>query len=257
VLLRLGCLEFCITNNQNHSLSCVSGKNNNNRKKKQKFKNMIKIIKTTALLLFFLEGAMALTTVHLKPQSFAAGSPPKISDIINGYKWLIVENNIGDYSGSLDDPPPGCDPENDVNYPENCGWPSVRFIKAHAPIYSNGDWTEWSTTKGLKFDPSKSSDKGNFMVTVMAEGHRLCGGYFAIDDKSPSELMVTMACQKHPLPLGTIRLFVFEDNAPCNGQYDPGEKGLADFGIGVNDIEGPITEDYYGNDLLSIVSGKC
>jgi len=41
-----------------------------------------------------------------------------------------------------------------------------------------------------------------------------------------------------------------------NGQYDPGELPLADFGIGVNDIEGPITEDYYGNSLLEIVSDE-
>ena len=31
---------------------------------------------------------------------------------------------------------------------------------------------------------------------------------------------------------------------------------MADFGIGVNDIEGPITEDYYGNSLLEIVSDE-
>ena len=41
-----------------------------------------------------------------------------------------------------------------------------------------------------------------------------------------------------------------------NGQYDPGERPLNDFGIGINDIEGPITEDYYGNDLLSLVTDE-
>jgi hypothetical protein len=52
-------------------------------------------------------------------------------------------------------------------------------------------------------------------------------------------------------------MFVFNDNAPCNGQYDgPAELPLPDFGIGVNDIEGPITEDYYGNSLKEIVSDE-
>jgi hypothetical protein len=93
--------------------------------------------------------------------------------------------------------------------------------------------------------------EGKYMVTVMAEDFRLCGGYFEVPTGPTT---VTPVCQQFPLPLGTIRMFVFQDNMPCNGQYDPGELPLEDFGIGVNDIEGPIAEDYYGNDILQIVS---
>ena len=98
------------------------------------------------------------------------------------------------------------------------------------------------------------------MVTIMAEGYRLCGAYFTVpSNPSTSSITVFAACQQHPLPLGTIRMFVFEDSKPCNGQYDPGEKPLDDFGIGVNDIEGPITEDYYGNSVSRQISfiQKC
>jgi hypothetical protein len=97
---------------------------------------------------------------------------------------------------------------------------------------------------------------GKYMVTAMAEGYRLCGGYFEILEvnKDVSTVDVRMVCQLHPLPLGTIRMFIFEDSKPCNGQYDPGELPLGDFGIGINDIEGPITEDYYGNSLLELAS---
>ena len=93
------------------------------------------------------------------------------------------------------------------------------------------------------------------MVTVIAEGYRLCGGYFQVEPNTDvTTTDVNMTCQTHPLPLGIIRLFVFEDSQPCNGQYDPGEKPLGDFGIVINDVEGPITDDYYGNNLLEIVS---
>jgi hypothetical protein len=150
----------------------------------------------------------------------------------------------------LNNPTTECD-KSTPGYPDDCDWPSIRTIKATAPIYTSGDHNEWNSTKPLFIQHS-----GKYMVTVMAQGYKLCGGYFEVDTNA-TNLMTTdvyMACQEHPLPLGIIRLFVFNDSMPCNGQYDPGEQPLGDFGIGINDIEGPITEDYYGNTLLDIVS---
>jgi hypothetical protein len=187
------------------------------------------------------------TNVMLNPV-FNAGdySVPDTQSIID-YKWLLVENNVGSYDGTLANPRAGCNSD-DVGYPAGCDWPSIRAIKATAPIYSSGDASEWDNDTAFNI-----IHPGPYMVTVMAEGYRLCGGYFTVvDDGEP--FTVDVICQAHPLPLGTIRLFVFEDNTPCNGQYDPGERPLPEFGIGVNDIEGPITEDYYGNSLLEIVS---
>jgi hypothetical protein len=154
--------------------------------------------------------------------------------VIDPFKWLVVENDVGSFDGSLENPPKGCD--SDSNYdPKACEWPSIRSIKASARIYSSGDSTEWNSVNSLEIDRV-----GKYMVTVMAEGYRLCGGYFEVTGSQTTNTTVTPVCQQFPLPLGTIRVFVFEDNAPCNGQYDPGETPLRDFGIGVNDIEGPI-----------------
>jgi hypothetical protein len=137
-----------------------------------------------------------------------------------------------------------------AGYPYACHWPSIRTIKATNRIYASGDHTEWSSTKQLLIQ-----DSGKYMVTIMAEGHRLCGGYFQVESHTHVTTMdVSMTCQKHLLPLGIIRLFVFEDSQPWNGQYDSGEKPLGDFGLVINDMEGPITDDYYGNTLLEIVS---
>ena len=142
-----------------------------------------------------------------------------------------------------------CDPTT-AGYPDACDWPSIRTIKATAPIHASGDHTEWNSANQLLIQ-----DSGKYMVTVMAEGYRLCGGYFQVEPNSHvTTTDVNMTCQKHPLPLGIIRLFVFEDSQPCNGQHDPSEKPLGDFGIVINDIEGPVTDDYYGNNLLEIVS---
>jgi len=73
---------------------------------------------------------------------------------------------------------------------------------------SSGDSSEWNNVTGLRIPDSDTS----YMVTVMAEGYRLCGGYFKA---GPHEAAVTvdMVCQKHPLPLGTIRMFIFHDIA--------------------------------------------
>jgi hypothetical protein len=196
------------------------------------------------------------TNVNLNPVFNAGTIIDPVEESIDVYKWLLVESNVGSYIGTLADPPDECNPDvAGAGYPAACEWPSIRATKATAPIYSSGDSSEWSKTEAFDI-----IDAGNYMVTVMAVGYRLCGGYFTVVDQglidAGEDLMVDMICQKHPLPLGTIRLFVFEDNAPCNGQFDPGEEGIFDFGIGVNDIEGPITEDYYGNSLLEIVSDE-
>ena len=186
--------------------------------------------------------------VKLHPSFFNNDGVP---DHPTDFKWLLVENNVGNYDGDLGEENHPCNADT-VGFPFNCEWPSIRAIKATAPIYSSGDNTEWNsiTPFGLP--------EGKYMVTVMAEGYRLCGGYFTVSAADADQSIakdVYMSCQKHPLPLGTVRVFVFEDNAPCNGQYDgPAEKPLKGFGIGINDMEGPITEDYYGNSLLEVES---
>jgi len=213
---------------------------------RSKFRMKIRAFGKALVVATVLSPARA-TQVSLNPVAY---DDRKVA--IPAFKWLLVENNVGGYNGTLADPSPNCRPE-DMGYPDDCEWPSIRALKATAPIYSSGDQSEWSNMTLLDI-PAEHA--GNYMVTVMAENYRLCGGYFTVDGSETVPVQVNMVCQPHPLPLGTIRLFVFIDNMPCNGQYDPGEEPLFDFGIGVNDIEGAITEDYYGNSLLDIVSDE-
>ena len=141
----------------------------------------------------------------INPVSNVGTDAAPVAELITNYKWLIVESNTGSYEGTLENPPPGCS-STDQGYPQACAWPSIRSTKAHAPIYSSGDSTEWGPTTGLEIP---DSDK-RYMVTVMAEGYRLCGGYFSAGPHA-QDVTVNVICVRHPLPLGTIRLFVFED----------------------------------------------
>jgi hypothetical protein len=205
------------------------------------------LLATSALLLFLFQ-AQAIP-VFLDPIASKDGA--ETIETIGDFKWLVVENDVGSSNGTLDAPSPGCG-SNDTGYPQDCDWPSIRTIKAQAAICSSGSSAEWNNATFFNI-----TREGKYMVTVMAENFRICGGYFEVptDPDPPADsITVTPVCQQFPLPLGTIRMFVFLDNTPCNGQYDPGEQALSDFGIGVNDIEGAITEDYYGNDILQIVS---
>jgi hypothetical protein len=209
-----------------------------NRKKSQDMGSQTNIMRASwapqarKILLLAMAVVLGTTTVHaansqirINPTFFNVSSqtldPPKT------YKWLLVEDDVGTYDGDLGQPNHPCNiMEMSTNkFPANCSWPSIRTIKTSSAIYASGDNTQWNSTAFLALPEGMK-----FMVTVMAEGYRLCGGYFTVPK---NKLTVDMACQKHPLPLGTIRIFVFNDSAPCNGQYDgPLEEPLADFGIG-------------------------
>jgi FtsP/CotA-like multicopper oxidase with cupredoxin domain len=168
------------------------------------------------------------------------------------YKWLLVLNDIGLYEGRAGDLNNDyfCSPFSS-KYPDSCEWPSIRVTKTHAKIYTSGDENDWSASTPLQLEPD------NYMVTCMKEGFRLEGEYFTVPADSAEDMTVVVDPVPLPTPLGTIRLFVFNDNHWTNGQYDgPSEVGIADFGIGINDIEGPVTEDYYGNSLTDLVTDQ-
>ena len=58
--------------------------------------------------------------------------------------------------------------------------------------------------------------------------------------------------QPYPLPLGHIRIRVFNDNIPVDATYEVGsERGLAGFKAQLADVIGPVTVDYYGNPLCT------
>ena len=145
-----------------------------------------------------------------------------------------------------------------ANYPENCDWPSIHAIQAGTTpsVVMTGDQSDWSLLQGVSDLP-----KGKYMVSVWAEGYEVAGGWFTVAcgprdtgcDPAAEQTALVYA-QRNPIPTATLRIDVFEDVLPTNGQYDVGsEVGLNDFSaVAIDPGTGEaLTTDVYGNPICS------
>ncbi|RJQ08484.1 MAG: pectin esterase [Bacillota bacterium] len=138
---------------------------------------------------------------------------------IPSFKYLVNENNVGN---PLD--------------PDPSKWPSLRPPASNSPVVAAGDSS----------NPSTSVPPGDYLVTVRAPGYKLGGNWASVPDDGT--ITVTVDLQPHPLPLSRIRVHVFHDNHPVNGEDDqPLEFGLPGFRIVIEDAVGEVTTDYFGN----------
>ncbi len=92
---------------------------------------------------------------------------------------------------------------------------------------------------------------GRYLVTARAYNHKMWGAYLTLpnDVDSNGNLAVridlTEQSPDHPLPLGKVRVFVFNDNAWTNGAPDTEEAGLAGFKVGLEEqTASQVTVDY-------------
>jgi hypothetical protein len=157
-------------------------------------------------------------------------------DPVTAYKYLINVDNTGDPTDSE-----GCS-VHDPGYPDSCDWPSVREVPGAAPIYTQGDQDD--------FGAGISLPDGKYLISVLADDYKMGGAHFTV----PLEGPVTVELQPHPLPSATMRIKVFEDISPVNGQYDaPAESGhgLEGFFAVIKDPAGDITTDVFGNPLCT------
>jgi hypothetical protein len=97
---------------------------------------------------------------------------------------------------------------------------------------------------------------GRYMVSVRSLDHKMWGAYFTLpndaDNSGNLTVHVPLTAQSadHPLPLGKIRVFVFEDNTWTNGAPDTEEGGLGGFQVGLEEQTGlAVTVDYFNNPL--------
>lgn len=136
---------------------------------------------------------------------------------IEDFKFIINENNLGD---PFD--------------PNENNWPSLKPGASHSPVIAAGD----SST------PTVSIPQGKYLVSVLAPGYKFGGNYVTVE----SDTEITVKLQPHPLPLAKIRVRVFHDNSPVNGEDDfPLELGLQGFRVVIGDATGEVTTDYFGN----------
>ncbi len=194
-------------------------------------------------------GILTLRVVSARTEPNHPGGAVTKGDPITQYKFIINEDNTGfPTQARTPDCSPFLDPPANTvvnpDYPANCQWPSIRAQPGWAPIVTQGDQTILNETTGLNLPP------GRYLISVLADGYKIDGAHFTVPLPAPGLVEVQM--QPYPLPTATIRIKVFEDNSPTNGQPDiPAEHGLAGFKAYVNDWLGQTSTDVYGNPLCT------
>jgi len=150
-------------------------------------------------------------------------------DLIPQFRFLINEDNVGDPQVEL--PEPLRDPDK---------LPSLKPAASHSPVIATGEAAPGQPAKAHLPD-------GKYLVSVLAPGHKMGGNWVVV---AGTDMTVEVALHPHPLPLSKIRVHVFHDNNPVNGEDDvPLEAGLEGFLIVIQDVVGEVTVDYFGNPL--------
>ncbi|MBO8128416.1 MAG: pectin esterase [Peptococcaceae bacterium] len=150
-------------------------------------------------------------------------------DPIPEFKFIVNDNNVGDPQVEL--------PEGDR---DPSLFPSLKPGASHSPVVATGEASATST-------PVASLPDGKYLVSVLAPGYKMGGNWVTMDG---TDKTLEVKLHPHPLPLSKIRVHVFHDNNPVNGEDDfPLESGLEGFLIIVKDTVGEVTVDYFGNPL--------
>lgn len=145
---------------------------------------------------------------------------------IDNFQYIINENNVGDPQFGV---PPGDVDESKI--------PSLKPPASHSPVIASGD-----SDHNTMLVPN-----GRYLVSVKAPGYKLGGNWVEVNG---ADTEVNVELLPNPLPLSKIRVFVFHDNQPVNGEPDiPAEVGLEGFRVVLGDAAGELTVDYFGNPL--------
>ncbi|MEP7179866.1 MAG: hypothetical protein ABI775_12300, partial [Pseudonocardiales bacterium] len=172
-------------------------------------------------------------------------------DPVTKYKWLINVDDTGNPGTAAQPGINNCLPASapggsaDPQYADNCQWPSTRPTSGAAPIAAQG--TEADLNDGTALD---NLPAGKYLISVTADGFKIDGKHFTVQSGTTSR--VTVAMNPTPLPLTTLRIEVFNDNAPVDATYEvDAERGLSGFSAAITDVMGLVSTDYYGNALCT------
>ena len=118
--------------------------------------------------------------------------------------------------------------------------------ESNSPIVATGDQDHRTVTL----------PEGRYLISMRSLDHKMWGNYITLpgDADASGTLTVNMELTTqsadNPLPLGKIRVFVFNDNAWTNGAPDTEEAGLGGFQVGLEEQTGSaVTVDYNNNPL--------
>jgi len=131
------------------------------------------------------------------------------------------------------------------------GDPLALSTESNSPIVAEGNQDR--TTVHLP--------AGRYLVSARALDHKMWGAYLTLpnpataDGSATARIDLTVASDEHPLPLGKIRVFVFDDNAWTNGAPDTEEAGIDGFTVELKEqTQSAVTVDYHNKPLCG---GHC
>jgi IPT/TIG domain-containing protein len=133
---------------------------------------------------------------------------------------------------------------------------SVNNAQTYSPVVATGD----DSNPSVSLLPTAGIDRG-YLVTVLANDgvgsqndpdYKLAGTHFRMPEAANGDGKVYVRLEPNPLPLATLKVLAFRDNAPVNSAEDiPLEKGLADFHVTISDPLGEVVTDWFGNPLCT------
>jgi hypothetical protein len=131
------------------------------------------------------------------------------------------------------------------------GDPLALATESNSPVVAEGDQSH----------PTVHVPAGRYLISARSLGHKMWGTYVRLPNPATADgaltarVDLTRQGDTNPLPLGKIRVFVFQDNAWANGAPDTEEGGLGGFTIGLEEQTGnAVTVDYNNNPLCG---GLC
>jgi IPT/TIG domain len=197
-------------------------------------------------------------TLHVQSARSVNAGPGFVhqGDPVTKYRWLINIDDTGDPGTSAAPGIDRCLPSTakggstDPDYADSCAWPSTRNTSGFAPIVAQGNETDLDDTRKLENLPA-----GKYLISVTADGFKIDGSHFTVAPGGTQKVTVSM--NPTPLPLTTLRLTVFNDNAPVDATYEvDAEQGLRGFTAHLTDVFGTVSVDYYGNPLCTVYQHK-
>jgi IPT/TIG domain-containing protein len=133
---------------------------------------------------------------------------------------------------------------------------SLNAPNTYSPAVASGD--ESNPTVSL---PDTSGLDRGYLVTVLANDgvgarndpdFKIGGTHFRMPDAAAGGGEVVVELEPNPLPLATLKVRVFHDNAVINGEDDvPVEQGLAGFHVTLDDVLGQVVTDWFGNPICT------
>ena len=185
------------------------------------------------------------------------------------YEWLINDDNTGNpnqaspttaLNSDVCHPVTPTNPNGNSAFPAGCQWPSVH-LSAASRVVSSGTQADWSSSKSLPVaadvNPATLGLKpGKYLVSVRSHGFEIGGTHFSVPatpNNTDGTFHLRVDLNPQPIPLGTIKVKVFKDEAPADGIFDAAtEHGLAGFSASIVDfLGGRLTTDWYGNQLCT------